>query len=173
MFPMAACMRLVAHYLLFSSHPDKVFFFNEISRATSWTLPTGTEEKVPETVCCRHLLVKHTGVRNPRSKRTSQRVTLSRQEALQYVKKIHEKLKKERLAVEKNESSETSFEDTFSRTAKAESDCSSFRHGGNLEPFKKTGMQKAFSAPAFALRVHEMSGIVESNSGYHIIYRTK
>lgn len=51
------------------------------------------------------------------------------------------------------------------------SDCSSAKRGGNLGSFKRGQMQKAFEDVSFRLAVGEMSGIVDTDSGLHIIYR--
>ena len=52
------------------------------------------------------------------------------------------------------------------------SDCSSFRNGGDLGEFERGQMQKPFEDAVFGLEVWEMSGIVETDSGFHLIFRT-
>ncbi len=46
------------------------------------------------------------------------------------------------------------------------------RHG-DLGMFRRGDMVKAFSEAAFSLKPGEISGIVESPFGFHIIQRTK
>ncbi|SGY17824.1 BQ5605_C015g07905 [Microbotryum silenes-dioicae] len=60
----------------------------------------------------------------------------------------------------------------FARVAKAESDCSSAREGGDLGFFGRQQMQKPFEEAAFALKVGEMSPIIQTDSGLHLILRT-
>lgn len=45
--------------------------------------------------------------------------------------------------------------------------------GGNLGPFKRGAMVKAFSDAAFQLRVGEVSEVVETIYGFHLIKRTR
>jgi peptidyl-prolyl cis-trans isomerase NIMA-interacting 1 len=56
--------------------------------------------------------------------------------------------------------------------AKTESDCSSAKHGGDLGFFGRGQMQRAFEEAAFALNVGQMSGIIDTDSGLHLILRT-
>ena len=56
--------------------------------------------------------------------------------------------------------------------ASKRSDCSSFRQGGDLGEFERGQMQAPFEDATFALGVGEMSGIVETDSGFHLIFRT-
>jgi NIMA-interacting peptidyl-prolyl cis-trans isomerase 1 len=61
---------------------------------------------------------------------------------------------------------------TFSALAKENSDCSSASRNGDLGTFERGQMQKPFEDATFALNVGEMSGIIETDSGVHLIYRT-
>ena len=45
------------------------------------------------------------------------------------------------------------------------------KRGGDLGHFARGTMQPAFEEASFALEVGEMSGVVETNSGVHIILR--
>jgi len=61
---------------------------------------------------------------------------------------------------------------TFGQLAKVNSDCSSAAQNGDLGPFGRGAMQKPFEDATFALKVNEISGIVDTESGVHIILRT-
>ncbi len=61
---------------------------------------------------------------------------------------------------------------TFEELAQEHSDCSSHSRGGDLGPFGRGQMQKPFEEASFALKVGEMSDIVDTDSGVHIILRT-
>jgi peptidyl-prolyl cis-trans isomerase NIMA-interacting 1 len=61
----------------------------------------------------------------------------------------------------------------FMDIAKTESDCSSAQRGGDLGLFGRGQMQKSFEDATFALKVGEISGLVDSDSGIHIILRVK
>lgn len=60
---------------------------------------------------------------------------------------------------------------TLGDLAVSESDCSSARKRGDLGFFGKGQMQKEFEDAAFALQPGEMSGVVETASGVHLIQR--
>ena len=64
-----------------------------------------------------------------------------------------------------------SGETTLAELAGSESDCSSARKRGDLGYFGRGEMQKEFEDAAFALEVGEMSGVVETASGLHLIER--
>lgn len=66
---------------------------------------------------------------------------------------------------------EGSVADSFPKYASHRSDCSSFRNNGDLGFFGQGMMQQPFEEASFALQVGEMSGIVSTDSGYHLIYR--
>jgi NIMA-interacting peptidyl-prolyl cis-trans isomerase 1 len=60
---------------------------------------------------------------------------------------------------------------SFPTFARERSDCSSFRNDGDLGVFGRGMMQRPFEESAFGLGVEEMSGVVSTDSGLHLIYR--
>lgn len=103
-----------------------------------------------------HLLVKHRESRRPSSWKTAD-ITRTKQEAIEMLKGYESKIK--------------SGEVKLGELAKSESDCSSARKEGDLGYFGRGQMQKEFEDAAFALQPGEMSGIVETASGVHLIER--
>lgn len=61
---------------------------------------------------------------------------------------------------------------TLEELAGKYSDCSSAKRGGDLGFFTRGAMQKPFEDAAFELEVGQLSDIVETDSGVHIILRT-
>jgi len=57
------------------------------------------------------------------------------------------------------------------RIAQQVSECRSAANGGDLGFFGRGDMQKSFEDAAFGLQVGEISGLVDSDSGIHIILR--
>ena len=62
-------------------------------------------------------------------------------------------------------------EDDFSKIAADISECGSGPAGGDLGFFGPGQMQKPFEDASFALSVGEMSPLIETDSGVHIIWR--
>mmetsp|Transcript_13559 Transcript_13559/g.34472 ORF Transcript_13559/g.34472 Transcript_13559/m.34472 type:complete len:115 (-) Transcript_13559:102-446(-) len=60
----------------------------------------------------------------------------------------------------------------FAAIARAESDCGSAQAGGDLGEFGPGQMMRPFEDATRALAVGEMSGVVQTDSGLHIILRT-
>jgi parvulin-like peptidyl-prolyl isomerase len=60
----------------------------------------------------------------------------------------------------------------FAALAEEYSDCPSSQQGGDLGYFKRGMMVKPFEDAAFSLNINEISEIVQSNFGYHIIKLT-
>jgi len=84
-------------------------------------------------------------------------VTQDKESAVALLEKIREKITPE----------------NFGQLAKEYSDCSSYAANGDLGEFGKGQMDPNFEKAAFALKVGEISGIVESASGVHLIHRTE
>lgn len=102
--------------------------------------------------------MKHSGSRRPSSHR-EEKITRSKSEARELLEKYKKKIE--------------SGEADFAELAHQMSDCSSYKKGGSLGKFKRGVMQKPFEDAAFGLKVGEMSDIVDTESGLHIILRTK
>ena len=115
----------------------------------------------PSKVRILHILKKHKGSRRPSSWRQP-KITATKEESTEELEGLIEILKEE------------SGEDqraTFEELARTESDCSSAKRGGDLGFFGPKKMQPAFEEASFALEIGEMSGIVETSSGVHVLLR--
>jgi len=60
----------------------------------------------------------------------------------------------------------------FADLARQHSDCPSGAEGGNLGPFQRGMMVPEFDKAAFELEVGTVSDVVETDFGYHLIYRS-
>ncbi|CAM9024044.1 unnamed protein product [Wickerhamomyces anomalus] len=63
-------------------------------------------------------------------------------------------------------------EKTLGEIAQTESDCSSHKRGGDLGFFERGAMQPPFEKATFDLEIGQISDIVETDSGVHLIERT-
>ncbi|OCK82886.1 peptidyl-prolyl cis/trans isomerase [Lepidopterella palustris CBS 459.81] len=105
---------------------------------------------------CAHLLIKHYGSRRPASWREA-KITRTKEEAMSILLAHEARIR----------AGTTSLGDL----AITESDCSSARKRGDLGFFGKGDMQKEFEDAAFALKPGEVSHVVETASGLHLIER--
>lgn len=102
-------------------------------------------------VHARHILLMHT-----QSTRKPPEITRTKEEALKIIKGLESKI--------------AAGED-FAALAKAHSDCPSKEKGGDLGTFGLGQMAPPFEAAAFALKENQVSDIVETDFGYHLIQR--
>lgn len=128
------------------------------SSESQWELPTKKASNECSEVEAAHLLVKHSQSRRPASHR-EENITRSKEEARKLLEGYRDEI----------ERGDAEFADLASKY----SDCSSYKKGGSLGRFKRGVMQKPFEDAAFSLKVGEMSSIVDTDSGLHIILRTK
>ncbi|THU54866.1 hypothetical protein C4D60_Mb11t00570 [Musa balbisiana] len=114
-----------------------------------------------EQVRASHILIKHEGSRRKASwKDPDGRVisTTTRDAAVRQLLALRDDI----------DSGKARFQDV----AVLHSDCSSAKRGGDLGRFGRGQMQKPFEEATYALKVGELSGIVDTDSGVHIILRT-
>ncbi|KAL8997988.1 MAG: hypothetical protein Q9188_006192 [Gyalolechia gomerana] len=151
-----------------SNSKNLPYFFNASSKESRWEPPEETDvEKLkvymaqntrkPEgKIRAAHLLVKHKDSRRPSSWK-EQNITRSKEEAIDILKGHETRIR----------SGEVSLGDL----AQTESDCSSAKKQGDLGSFGKGEMQKEFEEVAFGLEPGQVSNVVETASGVHLIQR--
>merc|ERR1712037_597177 len=115
------------------------------TKQSTWDRPTEPATEAPTQVRGSHLLVKHKDSRRPASWRQDP-ITRTKEEALQILAGYRAKI--------------VAKEATFEK-------------GGDLGMFGPGQMQKPFEDATFGLQVGELSQAVVTDSGVHIILRTK
>lgn len=147
---------------------DHEYFYNTVTGESQWDAPEGTDEDKlqeylgknlhrPTKVRVSHILVKHKDSRRPSSWKED-KITRTKEEAIEILEDYKNQL--------------DSGEKTFAELATESSDCSSHSKGGDLDYFGRGMMQPSFERAAFGLQVGDMSPVVESDSGVHLILRT-
>ena len=111
------------------------------------------EEDKPEEVQASHILISYQG-----ADRADADISRSKEEAKAEAEKIR------KLIVDDGKD--------FAEMAKEHSDGPSSTKGGDLGNFKFEVMAKPFSEAAFALGIDEVSEVVETGFGFHVIKRT-
>ncbi|EIM24272.1 rotamase-domain-containing protein [Wallemia mellicola CBS 633.66] len=166
----------MAWTIKFSNSRQQPYFFNSETRESVWEPPSYLSQEeikslpgyeiltgggAPAKVRASHLLIKHNKSRRPSSWKEAN-ITRSKEEALAQLSEFQNVLKQyqgQELAM------------TFSKLAQEHSDCSSHAKGGDLGRFSRGQMQKPFEDTSFALGVLELSDIIETDSGVHLILR--
>lgn len=163
-----------------SNSKNLPYYFNTAEKISRWEPPAGADvEKLKQYMAAHHsqsgsyppprpgaapegkiraahLLVKHAGSRRPSSWREPD-IVRSRDDAEERIRKFQRAIK--------------AGEATLGDLAVEESDCSSARKRGDLGYFGKGDMQKEFEVAAFALEPGQLSDVVETASGLHLIER--
>lgn len=120
-----------------------------------------TASDKPKQVRILHILKKHKDSRRPSSWRQP-KVTITKEEASEELRELQSVLLEE---------SGDNLRATFEELARTESDCSSAKRGGDLGFFGPKKMQPPFEEASFALEIGQMSDLVETSSGVHILLR--
>jgi len=163
-----------------SNSKNLPYYFNASQQLSRWEPPPGTNtEKLktymaanhsaqdikPEPLAVNgnegkiraaHLLIKHQDSRRPSSWREAE-ITRTKEEAMSILLGHEQRIR--------------SGQTTLGDLAISESDCSSARKMGDLGYFGRGDMQKEFEDAAFQLKPGEMSHVVETASGLHLIER--
>jgi len=132
-------------------------------------LPAAKKRKVEEQaksyaqVQVLHIIRKHSGSRRPSSWR-EEKITCTQEEAQDFLKGLKTKLAG---------LSGMPQQALFKELARVHSDCGSAKKGGDLGLFARGKMQKAFEDASFALKVDELSEIISTDSGEHLILRIR
>ncbi|CAD6565856.1 MAG: protein kinase ssp1 [Alectoria sarmentosa] len=161
-----------------SNSKNLPYYFNASTKESRWEPPPGTDPEKIKTymalhhstpanpsasgaakdgkIRAAHLLVKHRDSRRPSSWKEPE-IRRTKDEALETLRGYEKRIK----------GGEVSLGDL----ATSESDCSSARKKGDLGFFGRGDMQKEFEQAAFALKPGEVSQVVDTASGVHLIER--
>ncbi|KAL7567804.1 hypothetical protein ACA910_000556 [Epithemia clementina (nom. ined.)] len=143
-----------------SSRPIKMEESND-----NKSVPEKRRKTAPSQVRVLHILKKHKDSRRPSSWRTNNKpITITREEAIDELKGLLDILREEEYNPE-------NLVATFKELASQESDCSSAKRNGDLGMFGRKKMRPEFEAAAFGLEINQLSDVVETASGAHILLR--
>jgi len=131
-------------------------------KASPATKRQKTSSSSPKEIRVLHILKKHKDSRRPSSWRVPH-ITASKEEATLELQELLEVIQESPTGDEQRA--------TFEELARTESDCTSAKRGGDLGFFGKRKMQPTFEEASFALEIGQLSGIIESSSGVHVILR--
>ncbi|KAL4250275.1 Peptidyl-prolyl cis-trans isomerase [Abortiporus biennis] len=147
------------------------YFYNTETQQSVWEAPSelssdqikalpGAEHlnaTPPGQVRASHLLVKHKDSRRPSSWKEPT-ITRTKEEAINILKGYQAQIGGD--------------PKKFAELASKYSDCSSHSNNGDLGFFGRGQMQKPFEDAAYGLKPGEMSDIISTDSGVHIVLRT-
>ncbi|MCJ1412978.1 Peptidyl-prolyl cis-trans isomerase NIMA-interacting protein 1 [Ptychographa xylographoides] len=161
-----------------SNSKNLPYYFNPEVKESRWEPPPGTDTealkaymashhssapirspaaaKDSNKIRAAHLLIKHKDSRRPSSWRENE-ITRTKDEAVSTLLGHEARIR--------------SGQTSLGELAVTESDCSSARKRGDLGFFGHGDMQKEFEEAAFALKPGEVSHVVETASGVHLIER--
>ncbi len=120
---------------------------------TIFAASTAVGQEPPAVVSVRHILICYSGCA------ARGNYTLTKAEALVKISEINDMI--------------TNGDIEFIDAASEFSECPSGENGGDLGEFGRGQMVPPFEDAAFSLHVGEMSEIVETQFGYHLIFREK
>ena len=127
--------------------------------------PAKKQRETPKEVRVLHILKKHRDSKRPSSWRSKNKpITISREEAQEELEGLLEILREE-------QDNPENLIATFKELASQESDCSSAKRKGDLGMFGRKKMRPEFEEAAFSLDINQLSSIVETSSGLHILLR--
>lgn len=119
----------------------------------------------PKEVRVLHIVRKHQGSRRPTSWR-QEKITCTEEQAGAFLNNLKKDLQYRESCVDYE-----AMKTLFKELARQHSDCGSHKKGGDLGTFQRGKMQKIFEDASFELKVGELSKIVSSESGCHLILR--
>jgi len=142
------------------STPGDYYCVNEKTGERRWQAPSHEKpKKSDDKITVVHCLIKHADSRRPSSHRTKV-ISLAKSDA-----------RNEADALRKRVAASSDMEAALSDEASKRSDCPSSTNGGRLKPFQRGDLERAFEAAAFRLAVGELSPVVETAAGFHVIRR--
>ena len=125
-----------------------------LERNSFVTSKDNPEVVLPDEVSASHILISYKG-----ADRADSKITRNKQAAKKEAERIR--------GLIVNDGKD------FAQMAKEHSDGPSGPKGGDLGKFKFEVMAKPFSEAAFALEIDEVSEVVETGFGFHVIKRTE
>ncbi|KAH8088068.1 rotamase-domain-containing protein [Filobasidium floriforme] len=171
----------IIYEVRWSQSKNLPYYFNTQTNQSDWSAPLGYSQAEIDTwpgakeylgqkvndgkVRASHLLIKHSGSRRPASWKNPN-ITTPKSSAISLLQSYEAQL------VQTAQQNPEKLGEEFAKLAARESDCASHAKGGDLGWFARGNMQKPFEDATFALEPGQMSSIVDTDSGVHLILRT-
>ncbi|KAH9486403.1 Peptidyl-prolyl cis-trans isomerase pin1 [Psilocybe cubensis] len=140
-----------------SSSKGLPYFFNNQTKQSSWDAPSElSQQEIDSLPGAKEYLNGKGGAAGAHAGQSN--ITRTKEEAIEILRGYQAQI--------------NGSQEKFAELATLHSDCSSHSNGGDLGWFGRGQMQKPFEDAAYGLEPGQISDIISSDSGVHLVLRT-